>query len=72
LITIKRYGLVTVYWGSDKIFINGIIDAIPAVSNIPDNSKIKKIAYKDFISFGSKIFFNLEIGLFEIIFIYKK
>tara|TARA_B110000444_G_C18748963_1_gene551745 strand:+ start:299 stop:496 length:198 start_codon:yes stop_codon:yes gene_type:complete len=51
--------------------INGIIDAIPAVSNIPDNSKIKNMEYIDFISLGSRIFFNLDMGLLEKIFIIK-
>jgi hypothetical protein len=51
--------------------INGIIDAIPAVSNIPDKSKIKNMEYIDFISLGSRIFFNLDMGLLEKIFIIK-
>ena len=44
------------------IFINGMIEAMPNISNIPAINEIKNIVYKDFIALGCKIFFNLVIG----------
>jgi len=54
------------------IFINGMIEAMPNISNMPAINAIKNIAYKDFTSLGCKIFFSLVIGFLIKIFMLKK